>query len=87
LSNFSFLQKYKHGESRISEIDSHFFEFNSKMKTFFCYNQNGELSEEICLKNVNTEFFNDHYDGNLAYFDETLLMNLFRAKKIIKFSF
>jgi hypothetical protein len=57
------------------------------MKTFFCYNQNGELSEEIYLKDVNTEFFKDHYDGNLVYYDGTLLMNLFRAKKIIKFSF
>jgi hypothetical protein len=87
LSNLSLLQKYKHEyDRRISEIDSHFYEFNSKMKKFFCYNQNGELTEEILLKNVSSEFFNDHYDGNLVFFNGSLLMNLFQAKKIIKFS-
>ena len=87
IENLSFLRKFNHGMCRISEIQSRFYEFESKVKNIFCYDETGNLEKRIsfsetydynCLENV--------IDGSLISFNKALFMTSFDEKKLIKFS-
>jgi hypothetical protein len=83
--NYKILHQYNNrGCCRISEINSHFYEFVSGMKKFNCYNIDGVLLDEIF-----TDRF-DHYissplDGCLLYLNNNLFMTFEKKKHILKF--
>ncbi len=88
IENLSLLRKFDHGMCRISEINSRFYEFESKSKNIFCYDETGNLEKKIsfvsdtfdynCLENI--------VDGSLISLNKTLLMTSFDEKKLIMFS-
>ena len=47
LNDFSFIRSYDHGDGRISQINSCFYEIIDKTKSVYCYDKNGILKKEI----------------------------------------
>ena len=82
LEKLNLIQKYNHGLCRISEINSQFYEFNSRLNILYCYNDNGDLKEEI---NINRNDFNGCNDGCLVIFNGSVYMSSYKNKMLFKF--
>ena len=67
-------------------MKSNFYRFNSKSKSVLVYDENGNLKEEIVIKNVDGKLILVTWDGTLIEFNQSLLMKTFSDKKLIKFS-
>jgi hypothetical protein len=84
LNDFSLIRSYYHGMGRISQINSCFYEFNHKTKRIYCYDENGELIEEVTLKSLDDVLTSKH-DGAFIDYNREILMMSCNQKKIIKF--
>ena len=66
----------------ISETDSMFYYFDCETKEFSCFDQNGNLIEDIYLNEIS---LTRCFDGKLILFNKNLLMSSYEGKKLIKF--
>ena len=85
LDDLSECKTFNHGVCRISEINSSFYEINQKSKKVFCYDNHGNLKEEILLSGLDN-LIKDGWDGTFIEIKGFLLMISSSKKKIIKFS-
>jgi|688.fasta_scaffold427636_2 hypothetical protein len=60
-----------------------FYAFNHKTQTMSCYDENGNLKEEITLEGLD-EFLTDIWDGEFIYHNGALFIQSNTHKKIIK---
>jgi hypothetical protein len=86
LENLSLCKKFDHDAGRISEINSRFYEFNFQYNKFYCFDENGDLKEEINLKTINKDNFRRRDDGGLVIFNQSIWMNSYGEQKLVKFS-
>jgi hypothetical protein len=85
LNDFNLIQNYDHGLCTISQINSNIYEFCSKTKTIYCYDERANVKEEIAL-NVTNDSLAGVWDGLFIRFNGFVLMTSDSKKKIIKFS-
>lgn len=86
LDTFDLKYYYNHGYSRINEINLFFYECVScsSYNTIYCYNQNGNLIEELDV-NILENYLISMEDGALTYFNKTLIITSCNKSKLIKF--
>jgi hypothetical protein len=85
LNDFNLIQNYDHGLCRISQINSNIYEYCSKTKTIYCYDERANVKEEISL-NVTNDSLAGVWDGLFIQYNGFILMTSDSKKKIIKFS-
>jgi hypothetical protein len=71
---------------RLSAIHSNVYRFNSRSKSLFSYDENGNYKEKIIINNVDGRIFSHNGDGTFIDFNGNLLMTSYSGKKLIKFS-
>lgn len=87
VNNLSFHSKFEFDETgRISEINSHFYEFHASSKTMTCYNKNGNLEEKFVLSGFSSNSLSDRYDGAFSHYRGKLIMLSYSQTKLITFS-
>ncbi len=79
------IHKFDHGDGKISEIDSNFYELIIDTKKIYCYNENGDLKQEVSLTEDFENMFVSSADGGLLIFNEDLLLISCFKKQVIKF--
>ena len=85
LSDLSFYRKYDNGFCRISEINFQFYEFNFRSKKIICYDNNGDLNEEIFLNRIEDDCFTGSWDGVILNLNGNVIMTCYHKKRILKF--
>jgi DNA-binding beta-propeller fold protein YncE len=85
LDDLSQYKNYNHGICRICELNSCFYEINQKSKKVFCYDNDGNLKEEVILNGLDS-FINDNWDGTFIEIKGFLLMISSSKKSLVKFS-
>jgi hypothetical protein len=87
LNDLSFYQKIECNGSILSEINSSIYLYDdSSEKKVCCFNDEGEIDEEISLNGIDTNYNAGYYDGSIIEFNGSLLMTFKSAKRIIRFS-
>ncbi len=79
------IHKFDHGYGKISEIDSNFYEVIIDTKKIYCYNENGDLKQEVNLTEDFENRFASRADGGLLIFNKELLLVSCFKKQIVKF--
>lgn len=74
--NFTLKKKYDGHNGYLSEINSCFYEYNSANKTFYCYDENGDLQREMKLK-IFEQFYVHERDGCLLKFNNKIISSCF----------
>jgi hypothetical protein len=75
---------FNHSSTRISEINSCFYEINPLTRVIFCYDEFGILKDEISLENLDI-YITNIWDNQFIEFNGTLVLISKKKKKIIKF--
>jgi hypothetical protein len=87
INDLNFYHKIECNGSILSEINSRIYLYDdSTEKKVCCFNDEGEIDEDISLNGINTNYNAGYYDGSLIEFNGSLLMTFNSAKRIIKFS-
>jgi hypothetical protein len=89
LDSFESKRVFNNGLSRISEINSNFFEYCFDAKKLFCYNQDGELKEIVDMNKFDIQTGDGDYEdrkwnGNIVYFNGHLVLSTHKSKNLIK---
>jgi hypothetical protein len=85
-NDFHLIRNYNHSSGSISQINSMFYEFNHRTQTISCYDENGNIKEQIILKGLD-KFLTSVCDGAFIYYNGALLIQSRIDKKIIKLFF
>lgn len=85
LDTFKVKFKYDNHNGKISEINGYIYEYVSSNKKFYCYDQNGNLNEEIELKVIKNIPYNS-FDGCLVYSKElkNIIMSMNKLGKFFQ---
>ena len=84
LNDLSPRGKFNHNNTRISVINSCFYEINPLTKAVFCYDEFGILKEEIRLENIDS-FVTNVWNNSFLELNGNMIMISNRNKKIIRF--
>jgi hypothetical protein len=81
----SISSKFERHCGTISQINSCLYEYYAVNKTLYCYNQNGELIEEIRLNEKAHEYLDSSKDGHILFYNDRLLLTSHSKSKFLFF--
>ena len=84
LNPWNLLFKYQDQGGRISLINSCFFQYDQRKKKYFCFNESGNLAEEVDVSRL--DYFLNSYklDGSILLFKDCLYLTSISKMKLIK---
>lgn len=85
-SSFQIKAKYALDKGRIGLIDNGFYELNVEKKKVNVFNEDGNLTRSLDLKDPIKNYFSIGWDGCIGYFCNTLLISSNSLSKVLALS-
>lgn len=86
IDNFTLKFKHDGHNGYINRIGTCFYEYFSENKKWYCYDEFGELNEEIQSSSGYNQMLNHFWDGSITLVNETIICCSYEQQKLILIS-
>lgn len=82
IEGFKLKYLYRKHNGLISVINSVFYEYYPENQKYYCYNEDGQLVDEIETKGINGQL-KENYDGSLQIFNNSIICSSYSSQRLV----